>query len=79
MNGVQAKAADSTPDYGIYWYGKGNVSEKFVPGQANKYFNPSKPIIIYVHEWQKDSQPNNKRESFNFKDENNNTVNGADA
>ncbi|AGX42478.1 hypothetical protein [Clostridium saccharobutylicum] len=79
INGIQAKAADLTPDYGIYWYGKGNVSEKFVPGQSNRYFDPTKPTIIYVHGWQKDSQPNNKRESFNFKDENGNVVNGADA
>lgn len=78
MNGVQAKAAEQSQDYGIYWFGKGNVSEKFVSGQSNKYFDASKPTVIYVHGWKKDSQTNNKKESFNFQDENGQILNASD-
>ena len=38
--------------YGIYWFGLNNARQKFVPGEANPYFDPSKPTIIFVHGWQ---------------------------
>ena len=52
-------------DTGIYWFGKGNVSQKFVEGEYNPYFNPSKPTIIYIHGWEKDSTKTLYRETFN--------------
>lgn len=54
-------------DYGIYWFGPGNVAQKSVPGLGNSYYNPARPTVIYIHGWQKDSQPNGRRETFNYK------------
>uniref|UniRef100_A0A7C5U5P8 Uncharacterized protein n=1 Tax=Fervidobacterium nodosum TaxID=2424 RepID=A0A7C5U5P8_9BACT len=42
-------------DYGIYWFSPDGKAEKFVPGRANAYFNPSKPSVIYLHGWEKDT------------------------
>ena len=38
--------------YGIYWFGADNQKEKFVAGEANKFFDPAKPTHIFVHGWQ---------------------------
>ncbi len=69
-------------DYGIYWFGTGNVSQKAVAGVANPYFNPSKPTVIYIHGWQNGSSQRGSRETFNYK-QNDATygidVNAADA
>lgn len=55
----------TTLDASIYWFGKNNVAQKFVSGQSNQYFDPSKPTVIYIHGWQKDSTTELYRESFN--------------
>ncbi|HZI02783.1 MAG TPA: oxygenase MpaB family protein, partial [Archangium sp.] len=55
-----------TLDFGIYWYGLNNASQKAVPGVYNPYFNAAKPTVIYVHGWQKDGVINGKRETFNY-------------
>lgn len=55
-----------TLDFGIYWYGLSNASQKAVPGVYNPYFNAAKPTVIYVHGWQKDGVINRKRETFNY-------------
>jgi hypothetical protein len=39
-------------DYGIYWFGAGRTSQKFVSGESNLYFDPSRPTVIFVHGWQ---------------------------
>lgn len=51
-------------DYGIYWYGHGNVPYKFVEGQQNPAFDPSKPTVIYIHGWQPFYTMAKHRESF---------------
>ncbi|ANE48876.1 cell adhesion domain-containing protein [Paenibacillus swuensis] len=62
-----ANAYDGTTlDHGIYWYGSGNVSQKAVAGVGNPYYNPTKPTIIYVHGWQKDTTATAFRETFNY-------------
>jgi uncharacterized protein YjdB len=53
-------------DYGIYWFGAGNTSQKYVPGVANPYYNPAKPTVIYAHGWQNGSTARMFRESFNY-------------
>jgi uncharacterized protein YjdB len=53
-------------DYGIYWFGLSNASQKAVPGVYNPYYNAAKPTVIYVHGWQKDGVINRKRETFNY-------------
>jgi uncharacterized protein YjdB len=65
-----------TLDTGIYWFGNGNVSEKFVSGQNNPYFDPSKPTFIYVHGWQPSTTTSLFRENFNG--ENNVSTYGLD-
>lgn len=40
--------------YGIYWFGSGDTSQKFTPGETNPYFDPTKPTVIFVHGWQPD-------------------------
>jgi uncharacterized protein YjdB len=54
-------------DYGIYWFGLGNVAQKAEPGVANPYFNPGKPTVIYIHGWQNGSSQRGSRETFNYK------------
>ncbi|MCX7921259.1 MAG: cell adhesion domain-containing protein [Clostridia bacterium] len=69
-------------DYGIYWFGLGNVSQKHTSGVTNPYYDPNKPTIIYVHGWQNGATPELRRETFNYK-KNDSTygvdVNTADA
>lgn len=38
--------------YGLYWFGKNNVNQKFVSGESNDYFDPAKPTLIFAHGWQ---------------------------
>jgi hypothetical protein len=42
-------------DYGLYWYGEDNKAEKFVPNKENRFYDPDRPTVIYVHGWKKDS------------------------
>ncbi|MBK6907286.1 MAG: hypothetical protein IPH08_09410 [Rhodocyclaceae bacterium] len=50
-------------DYGIYWYSNNTASIK-ATGGTNPNFNPSKPTVIYVHGWQKDTVAKLYREDF---------------
>lgn len=52
-------------DVGIYWFGKDNISQKFVAGTNNPYYDPTKPTIIYIHGWQPNAYKSLFRESFN--------------
>lgn len=65
-----------TLDTGIYWFGSGNVSQKFITGQSNSYFNASKPTVIYIHGWQNGTTASLFRETFNPK--RNDPTNGPD-
>ena len=38
--------------YGLYWFGLNNANQKFVHGEANPYFDPTKPTLIFAHGWQ---------------------------
>lgn len=38
--------------YGLYWFGVDNANQKFVHGEVNPYFDPTKPTLIFVHGWQ---------------------------
>ena len=51
----QSRAQDYDPNmlsYGIYWFGLNDAKQKFVPGEPNPYFDPTKPTLIFVHGWQ---------------------------
>jgi hypothetical protein len=59
-------------DTGIYFYGvQQNAitsdqpgSQKYIPGQPNPFFDPSKPTIIYAHGWNKGSVTAGNREGL---------------
>lgn len=38
--------------YGLYWFGKNNANQKFVSGEANPYFDSTRPTLIFAHGWQ---------------------------
>lgn len=66
-------------DWGVYFYGTERDgssdavgAQKWVAGQPNRFFDPSKPTIIYTHGWQLDGVKNKGREDFRF------TGNGVD-
>jgi len=47
-----ADAVDyNTLDYGLYWFRDKREASKAV-GQANAYFDPTRPTVIYIHGWQ---------------------------
>lgn len=52
-------------DVNIYWYGPNNQNQRAIAGQANPYFNPSQPTILYIHGWQPGTTTALRRESFN--------------
>src|SRR6056297_2566125 len=65
--GQPGSAAIEHLDYGLYWYGYNNNCEKFVSGQGNQYYDPSKPVVIYCHGWQNGTSVNGyARENFHF-------------
>ena len=37
--------------YGLVWFGTNGRSQPAVTGQANSYFDPTRPTIIFVHGW----------------------------
>jgi len=64
-----SQAATDRLDYGLYWLGYNGDMEKFVPGQYNRFYDASKPVVIYIHGWQKGSSQNNyAKENLYFAD-----------
>lgn len=53
-------------DYGIYFFSANNVPQKYVHGQTNSYFDPSKPTVIYFHGWEHNTVKRHFRESFDY-------------
>ena len=54
---TSAYSSDYDPallSYGLYWFGSAQTAKKFVPGQGNPYFDPTKPTLIFAHGWQPD-------------------------
>lgn len=51
VKGQQEPELGFARDYGLYWYGRNQASQKAEPGVPNPYYDPSKPIIIFVHGW----------------------------
>lgn len=67
---VSARALTAAPyspnglSAGLYWFGLNDSNQKFVSGEANTYFDPSKPTMIFVHGWQ--PYLSNNMPNFNF-------------
>jgi hypothetical protein len=45
-------------DYGFYFLGSDGKMEKYVDGRANSYFDSSRPTVIWIHGWEKDTTAN---------------------
>lgn len=46
-------------DYGFYFHGKDGRVEKAMPGKDNRFYDPSKPTVIYIHGWQPGTSEDN--------------------
>ncbi|AEJ18896.1 Ig-like domain-containing protein [Gracilinema caldarium] len=46
-------------DFGIWWFSDNGEAQKYLPGVPNQFYNASKPVVLYVHGWQKGSVTNN--------------------
>ncbi|MFQ3546943.1 MAG: Ig-like domain-containing protein [Termitinemataceae bacterium] len=46
-------------DYGIWWFSGTGEAQKCIPGIPNQFYDPSKPVVLYIHGWQKGSVTNN--------------------
>ena len=44
-------AGEPELEYGLYWYGRNQTSHKAEAGTPNPYYDPDKPVIIFVHGW----------------------------
>jgi alpha-glucosidase len=52
-------------DFGLYWFGKNGLCEKFIPGLSNNFYDPQKPTMIYTHGWKQEAvERNYARETF---------------
>ena len=38
-------------EYGLYWYGRNQASQKAEADNPNPYYDPNQPVIIFVHGW----------------------------
>jgi pimeloyl-ACP methyl ester carboxylesterase len=70
-SGIALPASASDPsnfdrlDIGLYWFGVGDVSERAVAGQPNRFYDAAKPTVIYMHGWQGGSSQARRRETYN--------------
>lgn len=46
-------------DFGIWWFNDQGEAQKYIPGVPNQFYDPAKPVVLYVHGWQKSSVTNN--------------------
>lgn len=46
-------------DFGIWWFNDQGEAQKYIPGIPNQFYDPSKPVVLYIHGWQKGSVTNN--------------------
>ncbi len=51
----QINYKNSDLDYGLYFFGKFGVCEKYFPGVNNAFYNNTRPTLIYAHGWQPDA------------------------
>ncbi|MCH9686502.1 MAG: hypothetical protein K0V04_34030 [Deltaproteobacteria bacterium] len=68
-----------SPDYGIYWFGKGDERTKYIPTVDNPNFDPSKPIILLAHGWQAGAISRREEHGLNFKGSQGPDIDLADA
>lgn len=54
-------------DVGVYWFGPGDRSQRYVPGQQNPYYDPTRPTVLHSHGWQRGAVAKGLNKSFNYK------------
>ena len=55
LGNLKIKFTNRDLDYGLYWYGKFGVCEKYFPDIENAFYDPSKKTVIFAHGWQSNS------------------------
>lgn len=55
LGSVVIQYTNTDVDYGLYWYGKYGLCEKYVPGLENAFYENSKKTVVYAHGWQPDT------------------------
>ena len=61
---IELMQAQKKLDFGLYFFGEKQNNDKYVVGKKNKYFDPKKPTVIYVHGWERGTTVRNFRETF---------------
>lgn len=74
----EAPAGQDGLDYGLYWFGPDNASQKAGAGEPNPYFDLSKPTIIFVHGWKPDEAGEPTTFDFQYMDESGEVVQDID-
>jgi hypothetical protein len=46
-------------DYGLYWLGDHENKQKYIKQKPNPFYNPQKPVVIFLHGQQWNKTPNN--------------------
>ncbi|CAE7609634.1 unnamed protein product [Symbiodinium natans] len=54
-------------DFGLYFFGRGGVCQKYVDGRDNAHFSPNNDTLVYVHGWEVGRVSQIYRETFNWK------------
>ncbi len=56
------------PEYGLFWFGKENANQLALPGEANPYYDPARPTLIFVHGWKPDQGYTHRTMIWEFED-----------
>ncbi|NRA66840.1 MAG: hypothetical protein HRU19_20295 [Pseudobacteriovorax sp.] len=51
-------------DFGIYFFAVDGEGQRFTPGVKNRFFDPKRPTVLYLHGWEKDTTLRDFRETF---------------
>lgn len=44
--------------YGLYWFGANGECEKYMEGRTNRFYDKSKPVVLYAHGWESTTSSN---------------------
>jgi len=77
LNDTEINFRTKNLDFGLYWFGKNGLCEKYYPEYNNIFYDNEKPTMFYIHGWQNNSvstkdyygRKNFQYEQFNWKEE----------
>jgi hypothetical protein len=55
LGNYRIKFTNRDLDYGLYWYGKFGICEKYFPGVENLFYSNHKKTVLFAHGWQANS------------------------